>query len=58
MEKEIRVINVGNTKGLTRRLDELGRVVLPVEFRKELKLNPRDSVSIYLLPTGFYIEKK
>lgn len=52
------VINTGNTKGLTRKLDELGRVVLPMEFRKELNLNPKAPVEIYLLPNGFYVAKK
>lgn len=51
-------INTGNTLGITRKIDELGRVVLPVEFRKELGLKPKDSVNIYLLENGFYVEKK
>lgn len=50
-------IDTGNTIGLTRKLDELGRVVLPMEFRRELGLNIKDSVKIYLLENGFYIEK-
>ncbi len=51
-------IDLGNTKGVTRKIDELGRVVLPVEFRKELNLKEKDAVSVYLLENGFYIEKK
>lgn len=51
-------INTGNTMGLTRKIDDLGRIVLPMEFRKELGLKPKDPVNIYLLENGFYVEKK
>ena len=51
-------IDTGNTSGLTRKIDDLGRVVLPSEFRSELGLKPRDAVNIYLLENGFYVEKK
>lgn len=33
--------------GIARRLDELGRIVLPKELRKELKLAERDSLQIF-----------
>lgn len=51
-------IDTGNTKGITRKVDSLGRIVLPMEFRKELNLNFKDSVEIYMLEDGFYIKKK
>lgn len=51
-------IDTGNTLGITRKVDGLGRIVLPMEFRKELNLKPKDSVNIYLLENGFYVEKK
>lgn len=57
MKKEV-VINTGNTKGIVRKLDELGRIVLPMEFRKELNLKEKSPVAIYLLENGFYIEKR
>ena len=50
-------IDTGNTKGVKRKIDELGRIVLPKEFRDELKLKEKDSVEIYLLENGFYVEK-
>lgn len=34
--------------GIVRRIDELGRIVLPVEIRRILDLSPKDSVEIYL----------
>ncbi len=33
--------------GIIRPIDELGRVVLPMEIRKNLTLNPKDGVEIY-----------
>lgn len=34
------------TSGIVRRLDELGRIVLPMELRKTLDLKVRDSIEI------------
>lgn len=51
-------INLGNTRGITRQLDNLGRVVIPMEFRKELDIKREDKLSIYLLEDGLYITKK
>ena len=34
------------TTGIVRRLDELGRIVLPMELRKTLDLKVRDSIEI------------
>lgn len=51
-------IDLGNTKGLTRTLDNLGRVVIPKEFRQELNLYQEDKVEIFLLENGIYITKK
>ncbi len=34
------------TTGIVRRLDELGRIVLPMELRKTLDLKVRDSLEI------------
>ena len=51
-------INLGNTKGIIRHLDNLGRVVLPKEFRKELNLNEEDEIELFLLKNGIYLKKK
>lgn len=56
MKKEV-IINLGNTRGVSRKIDELGRIVLPIEYRKELDLKVRDSVEIFLLEDGIYIKK-
>lgn len=34
--------------GIVRRVDELGRIVLPVEIRKRLDLEPKDPVEIFV----------
>ena len=34
--------------GVVRRLDELGRVVIPKEIRKRLKINNGDMVDIFV----------
>ena len=33
--------------GIVRKVDELGRVVLPIELRNTLNIAPRDAVEIY-----------
>lgn len=33
--------------GMVRPVDELGRIVLPKEIRKNLNINPRDSIEIF-----------
>ena len=33
--------------GFVRRLDELGRVVLPIELRRSLNINEKDSLEIF-----------
>lgn len=53
-------IQLGDTRGISRKLDELGRVTLPIEFRKELGLNENEKnwVEIFLVNDGIYIRKK
>ncbi len=34
--------------GMVRRVDELGRIVLPIELRRNLSINERDAVEILL----------
>lgn len=42
--------------GIVRKVDELGRVVLPVELRRSRDINVRDSLEIYV--DGDYIVLK
>jgi len=34
--------------GIVRKIDELGRLVLPIEIRKQLEIKERDSVEIFV----------
>ena len=40
-----------------RKIDELGRVVLPIELRKILDIKERDSLEISLSSSGIFIKK-
>ena len=43
--------------GVSRRIDELGRIVIPKEIRKSLKLNMGDSVEIYVEDNKISLKK-
>ena len=34
--------------GIVRRVDELGRIVLPIELRRRLNINERDTLEIFV----------
>lgn len=36
------------TTGIVRRVDELGRIVLPIELRRTLDIDVRDEMEIYM----------
>ena len=36
------------TTGIVRKVDELGRIVLPIELRRSLDIEEKDSLEIYL----------
>lgn len=44
--------------GIVRRIDELGRIVVPKELRRSLRIHEGDSVEIYVDPEGNIILKK
>ena len=37
-----------NSTGITRKLDELGRIVLPMEIRTKFNINPKDALEIFI----------
>lgn len=47
---------VKNT-GIVRRLDELGRITLPIELRRNLDLNEKDPVEIYVSEDTIILRK-
>ena len=51
-------VNVGETKGIKRKLDPLGRFVVPMEFRKELDIKEGDKVEMFLIKDGIFIRTR
>ena len=43
--------------GIVRRIDELGRVVLPIEIRKNLSLSSKDAVEIFVNEDTIILKK-
>lgn len=46
------------TTGIVRRVDELGRVVLPIELRRTLDINERDELEICLDEDRIVLKKR
>lgn len=44
--------------GITRKVDSLGRVVIPKELRDVLNIKQNDSLEIYVHPNGSIVLKK
>ena len=43
--------------GIVRRVDELGRIVLPIELRRTLDISERDSLEIYVDGASIVLKK-
>lgn len=43
--------------GIVRRVDELGRVVIPIELRNKLKIAEKDPIEIYVDGTSIILKK-
>lgn len=43
--------------GIVRKIDELGRIVLPIELRRTLDINEKDSVEIYVNGSTIVLRK-
>ena len=43
--------------GIVRRVDELGRIVLPIELRRTLDITERDSLEIYVDGSSIILKK-
>jgi AbrB family transcriptional regulator, transcriptional pleiotropic regulator of transition state genes len=44
--------------GIIRQIDELGRIVVPIEMRKALGIKNRDEIEISMKDDGIYLRKK
>lgn len=47
-----------NKSNFVRKIDELGRIVLPMELRKILDIKEKDSLGIFLDNDGIFIKKE
>lgn len=45
------------TTGIVRKIDELGRIVLPIELRRTLGIGERDSIEIYVDGESIILKK-
>lgn len=43
--------------GIVRKVDELGRIVLPIELRRTLEIAQRDSLEIYVEGSSIILKK-
>ena len=43
--------------GIVRRVDELGRIVLPIELRRTLNIAEKDSLEIYVDGSSIMLKK-
>jgi AbrB family transcriptional regulator, transcriptional pleiotropic regulator of transition state genes len=43
--------------GIVRKVDELGRIVLPIELRRTLDIDPKDPLEIYVEGTSIILKK-
>ena len=49
--------NIMKSTGVVRRIDELGRIVLPIEIRKNLNIENRDTVEIFVEEDRIILKK-
>ena len=43
--------------GIVRKVDELGRIVIPMEIRKNFDISPKDSLEIYVEEDNIILRK-
>lgn len=51
-------VRTGETIGIKRKFDKLGRIVIPKEFRDEMKIEDNSEGEIFLVPNGIFIKIK
>jgi transcriptional pleiotropic regulator of transition state genes len=56
-EKEIEGDNLMKSTGIIRKVDELGRIVLPIELRRTLDIAERDELEIYMEGDRIILQK-
>ena len=48
IKNEMEGLNMMKATGVTRRVDELGRIVLPIELRRTMNIEEKDALEIYV----------
>ena len=48
---------LGETIGIRRNIDDLGRIVIPKEIRKTLEIKDYDTLEIFATQNGIFIRK-
>lgn len=43
--------------GIIRKIDELGRIVIPIEIRRSLGIQEKDAIDIYVSDTSIILKK-
>lgn len=51
-------VNTGEVIGIKRKLDTLGRLVIPVEYRESFKLEEKAEVEIFMIENGVFVKLK
>lgn len=51
-------VDFGNIKGVEKILNKDGRILIPVDFRRILKMKANDTLNIYLFDNGIFIRKE
>ena len=50
-------VKIMKATGITRRIDELGRIVLPIELRRGLDIGEKDALEIYVEDDKIILKK-
>ena len=56
-ERTERMCACMKSTGIVRRVDELGRIVLPIELRRTLNIGEKDSLEIYVDGSSIMLKK-
>lgn len=51
-------VNTGEVIGIKRKLDPLGRLVIPVEYREAFNLKEKAEVEMFMIENGVFVKLK
>ncbi len=57
IRKKVSGVNYMKSTGIVRKVDELGRVVIPIELRRTLGINEKDALEIYVEQERIILQK-